>query len=103
MLLLYNNNTFTNQKDSFYFTIAKHLFIKHLAIASQIIFTLNAIYKKIKKSVDKCNCQRLVYLLLIELSLNHSRASCHHTIIRNVMHHQTTSGNNTSVSDGNTW
>lgn len=49
MLLLYNNNTFTNQKDSFYFTIAKHLFIKHLAIASQIIFTLNAIYKKIKK------------------------------------------------------
>lgn len=49
MLLLYNNNTFIKQKDSFYFTIAKHLFIKHLAIASQIIFTLNAIYKKIKK------------------------------------------------------
>ena len=49
MLLLYNNNAFIKQNDSFYFAIAKHLFIKHLAIASQIIFTLNAIYKKIKK------------------------------------------------------
>ena len=46
MLLLYNNNAFIKQNDSFYFAIAKHLFIKYLAIASQIIFTLNAIYKK---------------------------------------------------------
>ena len=55
-----------------------------------------------KKSVDKCNCQRLLCLLLIELSFNHSRASSHYTIIRNVMHYQAASSNNTSVSDGYT-
>ena len=103
MLLLYNNNAFIKQKDSFYFTIDKPLFLNDLAISLQYLLVGYTLHKRIKKSVDKFNCQRLVYLLLIELSLNHSRASCHHTIIRNVMHHQTTSGNNTSVSDGNTW
>lgn len=35
MLLLYNNNAFTNQKDSFYFAINKPLFLNGLAIALQ--------------------------------------------------------------------
>ena len=35
MLLLYNNNAFTNQKDSFYFAINKPRFLNGLAIALQ--------------------------------------------------------------------
>ena len=38
MLLLYNNNAFTNQKDSFYFAINKPLFLNGLAIALQHLF-----------------------------------------------------------------
>ena len=102
MLLLYNNNAFTNQKDSFYFAINKPLFLNSLAIALQYFFVADTLHKQIEKSVDKCNCQRLLCLLLSELSFNHSRASSHYTIIRNVMHYQAASSNNTSVSDGYT-
>lgn len=49
MLLLYNNNAFTNQKDSFYFAISKPLFINDLAIALQYLLVRKTLHKQIKK------------------------------------------------------
>ena len=49
MLLLYNNNAFTNQKDSFYFTINKPLFLNDLAIALQHLLVGDTLHKQIEK------------------------------------------------------
>lgn len=49
MLLLYNNNAFTNQKDSFYFAINKPLFLNRLAIALQYLFVGDTLHKQIEK------------------------------------------------------
>ena len=49
MLLLYNNNAFTNQKDSFYFAINKPLFINSLAIVLQYFFVADTLHKQIEK------------------------------------------------------
>ena len=49
MLLLYNNNTFTNRKDSFYFTINKPLFLNDLAISLQYLLVGDTLHKQIEK------------------------------------------------------
>ena len=49
MLLLYNNNTFIKQKDSFYFTIDKPLFLNDLAISLQYLLVRDTLHKQIKK------------------------------------------------------
>ena len=49
MLLLYNNNAFTNQKSSFYFATNKPLFINGLAIALQYLLVGDTLHKQIEK------------------------------------------------------
>ena len=49
MLLLYNNNAFTNQKNSFYFAINKPFFINGLAIALQYLLVGDTLHKQIEK------------------------------------------------------
>ena len=49
MLLLYNNNAFTNQKDSFYFAINIPLFLKGLAIALKYLLVGDTLHKQIEK------------------------------------------------------
>ena len=49
MLLLSNNNPFTNQKDSFYFTIDKPLFLNDLAISLQYLLVGYTLHKQIGK------------------------------------------------------
>lgn len=49
MLLLYNNNAFTNQKDSFYFAINILLFLNGLAIAPQHLLVRDTLHKQIEK------------------------------------------------------
>ena len=49
MLLLYNNNAFINQKDSFYLAINKPLFLNGLAIALQHLLVGDTLHKQIKK------------------------------------------------------
>ena len=49
MLLLYNNNAFTNQKDSFYFAINKPLFLNDLAIALQHLLVGDTLHKQTEK------------------------------------------------------
>lgn len=49
MLLLYNNNAFTNQKDSFYFAINIPFFLNDLAIALQYLLVGDALHKQIEK------------------------------------------------------
>lgn len=49
MLLLYNNNAFTNQKNSFYFAINKPLFLNGLAIALQHLLVGDTLHKQIEK------------------------------------------------------
>lgn len=49
MLLLYNNNAFIKQKDSFYFTIDKPLFLNDLAISLQYLLVGYTLHKRIKK------------------------------------------------------
>ena len=49
MLLLYNNNAFINQKDSFYLAINKPLFLNGLAIALQHLLVRDTLHKQIKK------------------------------------------------------
>lgn len=49
MLLLYNNNAFINQKDSFYFAINNPLFLNGLAIALQHLLVGDTLHKQIEK------------------------------------------------------
>lgn len=49
MLLLYNNNAFINQKDSFYFAINKPLFLNGLAIAPQHLLVWDTLHQQIEK------------------------------------------------------
>ncbi len=49
MLLLYNNNAFTNQKDSFYFAINIPLVLNGLAIALQHLLVRKTLHKQIEK------------------------------------------------------
>lgn len=49
MLLLYNNNAFTNQKDSFYFAINIPLGLNGLAIAPQHLLVGDTLHKQIEK------------------------------------------------------
>ena len=49
MLLLYNNNAFTNQKDSFYFAINKPLGLNCLAIALRYLLIGDTLHKQIEK------------------------------------------------------
>lgn len=49
MLLLYNNNAFINQKDSFYFAINNPLFLNDLATALQHLLVRKTLHKQIEK------------------------------------------------------
>ena len=49
MLLLYNNNAFTNQKDSFYFAINKPLFLNGLTIVLQYLLVGDILHQQIEK------------------------------------------------------